>query len=306
MANLNTEFCGVKFQNPLVLASGILGITGDSLKHVVECGAGGVTSKSLWLTRHKGHPNPVIIANDTYMLNAVGVPDAGIEKAKEELGNFMKECEAPLIANIIAGKKADYAQIAEEISKINPHLIEVNISCPNVEDEFGRPFACSIVDAAEVTKVVKAKTKIPVIVKLSPNVSNITEIAKACEDAGADGLTCFNTFGPGMEINIEMRAPVLANKVGGLSGPAIKPLVLKLLSDVYRAVKIPIIGTGGICNGRDAIAITMAGARLIGVGTGIYYKGPEVFKSITDEMNEWMDKEGVKDLEEIRGAIHKS
>ncbi|KKP38531.1 MAG: dihydroorotate dehydrogenase, dihydroorotate dehydrogenase (fumarate) [Candidatus Peregrinibacteria bacterium GW2011_GWF2_33_10] len=305
MANLEITFCGVKFRNPLVLASGILGITGDSLKYVIQCGAGGVTSKSIWLKGHKGHPNPVIIANEFYMLNAVGVPDAGIEKAKEELGDFLKTCDSPLIANIIASRKTDYGLIAEEVSKIKPHLIEINISCPNVEDEFGRPFACSCVDAAEVTKEVRKMTKLPISVKLSPNVSNIADIAKSVESAGADAITAINTVGPGMEINIEMRAPVLANKVGGLSGPAIKPIAIKAVHDIYKAVKIPIIGLGGVMNGRDAIAMMMAGARLVGMGTAVYYRGPEVFGLVAKEMEEWLDKEGVKSVEEIVGVVGK-
>lgn len=304
MTNLSINFCGIKFNNPIVLASGILGITCDSLINVIRNGAGGVTTKSLWLQAHKGHPSPVIIANEHYLVNAVGVPDAGIEKAKEELGSFLHKCDAPLIANIIAGKKSDYGQIAEEIAKINPHMIEVNISCPNVEDEFGRPFACSVLDASEVTKEVKRRTNLPISVKLSPNVANITEIAKAVEDSGADALTCFNTFGPGLEINIEMRSPILYNKVGGVSGPAIKPLVLKLLHDVYKAVKIPIIGTGGVLNGRDAIAIMMAGASLVGVGSAVYYRGEEVFGKIVNEMDEWCNKEGVKNVNELIGVLN--
>src|SRR3989338_261951 len=143
MADLSVTFCGVKFKNPLVLASGILGITASSWKRAVQNGAGGITTKSLWLKEHKGHPNPVMIANEHYMLNAVGVPDAGIEKAKIELAEYNKRKRAPIIANIIAGRKADYGEIAEEIAKLHPDILEVNISCPNVEDEFGKPFACS-------------------------------------------------------------------------------------------------------------------------------------------------------------------
>ncbi len=301
---LKIKFCGIDFKNPLVLASGILGITGDSLKNVIKNGAGGVTSKSVWLERHKGHPNPVIIANEYYMLNAVGVPDAGITKAQEELGHYLATCDAPLIANIIAHRKSDYGKIAEEITKIKPQMIEVNISCPNVEDEFGKPFACSIIDAADVTKEVRKNTNLPISVKLSPNVSNIAEIAKAVENAGANAITAINTVGPGMEINIDLRSPVLANKVGGMSGPAIKPIAIKAVYDIYKAVKIPIIGTGGIITGKDAIAMMMAGARLVGIGTGVYYRGVEIFSSITKEMEEWCKKEAVKNIEEIIGVAH--
>lgn len=307
MTNLSVEFCGVQFKNPLVLASGVLGVTGDSLRYVIECGAGGVTSKSVWLEPHKGHPNPVVIANENWMLNAVGLPDGGLKKALEELGEFIKTEDDPLIVNIVGGKKDDFIAIAEQIGQINPELIEVNMSCPNVEDEFGKPFACSLVDAADLTKEVKQRLpNIPIAVKLSPNVPNIGEIAKACEDAGADAFTAINTVGPGMAIDIDMRAPILANKVGGLSGPAIQPIALKCVNDVYKAVSVPIIATGGVITGRDAIAMMMAGGTLVGVGSATYWRGPEVFGEIAKEMSEWCDENGVKDLAEIIGCVPKN
>lgn len=302
---LQTRFLDVDFANPLVLASGILGVTGDSLKNVARKGAGGVTSKSVWREKHVGHPNPVMIGTEHYMLNAVGVPDGGLKKAIDELGNYMKERSAPLIMNIIGGRKQEFYDIAESVDQIKPDIIEINMSCPNVEDEFGKPFACSVIDAAELTREVKKRTHLPVVAKLSPNVSNIGEIAKAVEDAGADGITAINTVGPGMEINIEMRSPVLANKVGGLSGPAIKPIAVKCIHDIYKAVNIPIIGTGGVTNGRDAIELMMAGASLVGVGTAVYYGGAEVFQKIADEMEEWCNAEGIDNIQEIVGAIHK-
>lgn len=301
--NLETEFLGVKFVNPLVVASGVLGVTGASLKFVVENGAGGVTSKSIWLTEHKGHKNPVIIANEHYMLNAVGLPDAGIEKARFELGKYMENKPAPLIANIVAARVDDFGEVAEKVSELNPDIIEVNISCPNVESEFGKPFACSRADAAGVTKIVKARTKIPITVKLSPNVENLVEIAKAVADAGADGLTLINTIGPGMAIDLDMRRPILANKVGGVSGPAIKPIAVKCVYDVHRALpNVPIIGTGGITTGEDALEIIMAGATLVGVGTAVYYRDVECFGLIAKEMSELCDANGVKNLNEIRGV----
>lgn len=312
MADLKVKFCGVEFLNPLVLASGILGITASSWRNVVKNGAGGVTTKSLWLNPHKGHKNPVIIANEHYMLNAVGVPDAGTEKAREEIGKFLKFKSAPVIANIIAGSVKDFGETAEEIAKIRPHILEVNISCPNVEDEFGKPFACVAADAARVTKEVKSRIskmrlKIPVVVKLSPNVEDIVEIARAVVDAGADGLTVMNSLGPGMAINIETRLPVLSNKVGGLTGPALKPLAVKYIYDIRRAFpRIPIIGTGGVITGADAIEMMMAGATLVGIGTGIYYRGAGIFKKITDEMEKWCVKNKVKKISGIIGAAELS
>lgn len=303
--DLSVTFCGVHFLNPLVLASGILGVTGGSLYNVIRAGAGGVTTKSIWRERHVGHPNPTILGFPHYLLNAVGVPDAGIEKAVQEMGAYMAATQAPIIANIIAGKKADYAAVAAAVAQLKPHLIEVNISCPNVEDELGKPFACDLAAASEVTKFVKARVgKIPVIVKLSPNVESITEIAKSVEQAGADGLCVINTLGPGMAIDIETAQPVLANKVGGISGPAIKPLAVKMVHDVYRAVKIPIIGTGGVTTGADALEMMMAGATLVGVGSAVYYRGVSVFAAITEEMREWCKDHKIRKLSSLIGRVH--
>jgi len=304
MANLEVNFCGVKFRNPTVLASGVLGVTAASLRNVVKNGAGGVTTKSIWLEEHKGHKNPVMFGTEHYFMNAVGLSDAGFEKAEAEtFPEYMKKQPAPIIANIVAYKLEDFGKLAEKIDKLNPDIIEVNISCPNVEDEFGKPFACSVVDAAKVTKAVRAMTKRPVVIKLSPNVSNIGEIAKSCAAEGADGFTAINTVGPGMAIDIDLRMPILSNRVGGVSGPAIKPIAVKCVYDVYKATRLPIIGTGGILTGQDAIEIMMAGARLVGMGTMVYYREVSGFKKVVKEMADWCDKNGVKNLEEIIGCV---
>ncbi len=304
MANLEIDFCGVKFKNPTVLASGVLGVTASSLKNVVKNGAGGVTTKSVWLKEHEGHKNPTMFGTEHYFMNAVGLSDAGFEKAESEtFVEYMKDKPAPIIANIVAAKVDDFGELAEKIDKLNPDIIEVNISCPNVEDELGKPFACDLNDAAQVTKTVRAKTKKPLIVKLSPNVLDIGSIAKACADAGADGFCAINTVGPGLAIDINLRRPILANKVGGVSGPAIKPIAVKCVHDVYKATKLPIVGTGGVLTGEDAIEIMMAGARLVGMGSMVYYREVEGFGKVVEEINEWCDKNGVKNLEEIIGAV---
>lgn len=285
-----------------------MGITASSWRNAARHGAGGVTTKSLWLKEHKGHRNPTIISTDHWTLNAVGVPDAGPEKAREEIGDYMKDKPVPLIANIIAESVENYAEIAESILPLKPDFLEVNISCPNVEDEFGRPFACNAGDAAAVTKAVKAVSgKTPVFIKLSPNVDSIAAIAIACAKAGADGFTVINTVGPGMAIDLRSRMPILANKVGGMSGHAIKPIAVKCIADVYAATngKLPIIGTGGVFTGEDAIELTLAGATLIGIGTSVYKHGMEVFQKVCDEMVAWGKAEGVKDISELIGGMHK-
>ncbi len=307
--NLSQTILGVPFSNPTVLASGILGITASSWRHVAEHGAGGITTKSVWLHEHKGHRNPTIISTEHWTLNAVGVPDAGPEKAKEEIGSFMKEQPVPLILNIIAESIDNYARTAEAMLPLQPDFLEVNISCPNIEDEFGRPFACSAPDAAAVTKAVKAVSgKTPVFLKLSPNVDNIGAIALACAEAGADGFTVINTVGPGMAIDLRSRMPILANKVGGMSGRAIKPIAVKCVADVFAATegKLPIIGTGGVYTGEDALELMLAGASLIGVGTAVADRGLTVFKAIRDEMQLWCTNEGIWDIRDMVGAMHKT
>ena len=305
--NLSQKILGVTFENPTVLASGIMGITASSWRLCAKNGAGGITTKSLWLKEHTGHPNPTIISTDHWTLNAVGVPDAGPQKAKEEIGSFMKGKTVPLIANIIAESVENFAKTAEAILPLKPDFLEVNISCPNVEDEFGRPFACSAPDAAAVTKAVKKVSgKTPVFIKLSPNVDNIGVIAIACADAGADGFTAINTVGPGMAIDLRSRMPILANKVGGLSGPGIKPIAVKCIADVYAATggKLPIIGTGGVYTGEDAIELMLAGASLIGVGTAVGDRNVDVFKKVCEEMQLWCTNEGVENVSDLVGAMH--
>jgi dihydroorotate dehydrogenase (NAD+) catalytic subunit len=304
--NLSHTVLGVEFENPTVLASGILGITASSWREVARNGAGAITTKSIWLKEHKGHRNPTIIATDHWTLNAVGLPDAGPEKAREEIGNYMKQKPVPLILNIVAESVEKFAKTAELLLPLQPDFLEVNISCPNVEDEFGKPFACNAADAAAVTKAVKKVSgKTPVFIKLSPNVDNIAAIAIACAEAGADGFTVINTVGPGMAIDLRSRMPILANKVGGLSGPGIKPIAVKCVADVYGATKLPIIGTGGVYTGEDAIEMLLAGACLVGIGTAIADRGIDVFKKVCDEMKMWCTNEGVWDLKDLIGGMHK-
>ena len=306
--NLSQTILGVEFENPTVLASGIMGITASSWRFVAQGGVGAITTKSLWLEEHQGHPNPTIISDDHWTLNAVGVPDAGVEKALQEVGDYMKDKPVPLIANIIADSIDNYGKTADGLKQLNPDFFEVNISCPNVEDEFGKPFACSAPDAAAVTKKVKEVTgDIPVFIKLSPNVDNIGAIAAACAAEGADGFTAINTVGPGMAIDLRSRMPILANKVGGLSGPGIKPIAVKCIADVYSATegKLPIIGTGGVHTGKDVLELMLAGASLVGIGTAVYERGVDIFQKVCDEMQLWCTNEGIDTISDMVGGMHK-
>ncbi len=302
--DITTRLCGVKLENPTVLASGFLGVTGSSLCFVAGKGAGAVTTKSIGIEERKGHPAPIVLQWEKGIINAVGLSSPGIESSLEELGYAVRNCKSPVIASIFAPTTKQFGEVAKHVSKIMPNFIEVNISCPNVEAEFGKPFAADPKISADVTKIVKRNTKIPVIVKLSPNVSNIKVIAKSVEKAGADAICAINTVGPGMLIDIKTGKPLLANKAGGLSGPAIKPLAVRCIYDIYEAVKIPIIGTGGVTYGKDAVEVIMAGATAVGIGSGIYYRGVDVFKKVSNEIENFMLKEDYSSLKEFRGIAH--
>ena len=304
---LKTTFLKNSFPNPIVLASGILGVTADGMGDTVHHGIGGITTKSIHIEPRKGHKNPTVVGlgKEVGMINAVGLSGEGIKTAKGEYSRFKEKWpHIPLIVSIFGGTYEEFKQVAIEAETSVADIIEVNISCPNVESEFGIPFASECLPAQKVTEIVKKHCPSkPIVMKLSPNVSNIGIIAKAVEEAGADGVCAINTIGPGMIIDPFMRAPVLANKVGGVSGRAIKPISVKCVWDISRAVKIPIIGTGGIETGLDAIEIIMAGATLVGVGSAVYSRGIEVFGKIAEEMEEFMKAEGISDLSEIRGII---
>lgn len=304
--NLSSNFLGINFPNPLVLASGILGVTGASMANVIKNGCGGVTAKSLAIEPRTGHPNPTVISNEHYMINAVGLSGEGISHATDEFKKYKQMCpNNPLIVSIISKNLEGFAAVTQAANKTSADLIEVNISCPNVEDEFGRSFAAVAETAYKSTKLVKENTDLPVIIKISPNVTSIIEIAKAVEEAGADAINMGNTLGPGMVIDTHFRKPVLANKMGGVSGPAMKPITVKNVWQIHQSTNLPIIATGGVLTGNDALEMILAGATLVGVGSGVYYRGIEIFQKINDEIKAYMEKEGVKDINELIGAAHK-
>ncbi|HSR33430.1 MAG TPA: dihydroorotate dehydrogenase [Anaerolineae bacterium] len=308
LTTVNVSLCGVELPNPLILASGILGTEAELMARVARAGAGAVTAKSCSLEPRAGHPNPTVLAWEHGLINAVGLANPGVEAEVEELirtGDLIRPMGVALIASVFADTVENFARAAARVAEANPDLIEVNISCPNVHDEFGTPFSADPMAAAQVTAAVQRAVagRIPVLIKLSPNVSDLAEIARAVEAAGADGITAINTL-TGMVIDIHARRPVLANRTGGLSGPAIRPLAVRCVYEIYRAVEIPIVGMGGVSCGRDAVEMIMAGATAVGVGSAVYGEGPEVFGQIRDEMTALMAELGCVSVEEMRGAAH--
>jgi dihydroorotate dehydrogenase (NAD+) catalytic subunit len=307
--SLAVELCGVPLPTPLVLARGILGTEAELMARVARSGAGAATAKSCSLAPRTGHPNPTVVAWEHGLINAVGLANPGVEAEVEELARtkeLLRPLGAALIASVFADTVENFAQVAARVAEAGPDLIEVNISCPNVHDEFGTPFASDATAAAEVTAAVKRAVagRAPVLVKLSPNVADITAIARAVEGAGADGITAINTL-TGMLIDVHARHPILANRTGGLSGPAIRPLAVRCVYEIFRAVDLPIVGTGGVNSGRDAVEMIMAGATAVGVGSAVYDEGPEAFRRICNEMAALMADLGYGQVEEMRGAAHR-
>ncbi len=304
-ADLTCRLLGMEMKNPIVLASGIIGTSASLFLRAAQVGVGAVTAKSCSLQPRAGHPNPVTLDWGAGVINAIGLTNPGAAEEVHLLAEGRRVLEpwgVPLIASIFAGTVEEFGQVAALIAQARPHLLEVNISCPNVADEFGTPFAAMCDSAAAVTESVRRAVgkDLPIAVKLAPNVYNIGRIAAAVVEAGADAITAINTM-PGMVINAHARRPVLHNRTGGLSGLAIKPIALRCVAEIAQAVKVPIIGTGGVNTGEDAAEMILAGATAVGVGTAVWYRGVEALGTIAQELGEFMQAEGIRSLDEMRG-----
>ncbi len=295
------EFLGKTLKTPLVLASGILGNSKEILERVHENGCGLVTMKSIGPLPREGHKNPTVIDLGHGMINAVGLPTPGYAHMEAEW-KALETRNFPLIASIYGGSVQEFKTVARFVSDKNPDFIEINISCPN-SDQHGMIFGVNEQSAFDVVTAVKQVIRQPLIAKLTPQALDIGKIARACQDAGADAICAINTAGPGMVIDIEARTPVLAFKKGGLSGPMIKPIAIRCVYDIYKAISIPIIGLGGITTGADAVEMIMAGASLVGIGSGVRYRGIEVFGRVNQELEAWLDAHHTT-LAEIQGAAH--
>ncbi len=298
---LQTNLCNIRLNNPTILASGILGVTKESVSKVGKNGAGAVTLKSLCHEERTGFSNPTMFGYNSVFMNAVGLPGQGIDNAIKDFQR-LDNLGVPVIGSIYGYRIEQFGEVAKKMASLNPSMIEVDISCPHMD--YGKPYYADPELTSKITESVKKNSgKIPVSIKLSPNVYDIKEIAHAAEKAGADAITAINAVS-GMVIDIDARKPILTNKTGGITGPALKPIAVRCVYEIHETVKIPIIGTGGVTYGKDAIEMVMAGATAVGIGTGIYYRGIGIFKKVCNEMEQWMKKNKVKNLEEIRGCAH--
>ncbi len=302
-ADITTRIVNVKLKNLTILASGIMGVSGASCCYAAKGGAGAIIPKSIGPKEREGHNNPVLVEFKGGFLNAVGLPNAGIDNSLGEIEFAIKNAGVPVIPSIFGGTKEEFGMVAEKMATLKPQMMEVNLSCPNTASDFGEAFALSEKAAAEVIGIVKDKTKIPITAKLAPNVPGIGRIAKAVEGAGADAISAINTM-PGMVIDAKTGKPVLCNKSGGISGPALKPIAVKCVYDIYEAVNIPIIGVGGVTYGEDAVEMIMAGAAAVGIGTAVYYRGIDVFRKVSNEVRQFMEENGYSTIKEMVGIAH--
>ena len=300
MANLNVSLCGVDFKNPVIPASGVFGYGREYEELFPLSRLGGIATKGTTITKRNGNPAPRIAETPSGMLNSVGLQNPGIDYFIEhELPNLLTK-DTVIVSNIAGSTIEECVTIAEKLDQTDVHMIELNISCPNVK-QGGAAFGVSCEGASQITKEVRKATKKPLIVKLSPNVTNISELAKAVECEGADSISLINTL-LGMRIDINNRRPILKNNMGGMSGPAVFPIAVRMVWQVSNAVKVPVIGMGGISSGKDAIEMMMAGARAVQVG-GAIFTDPFAPIHIIEEMNEWLDSKNIKDVNEIVGSV---
>jgi dihydroorotate dehydrogenase (NAD+) catalytic subunit len=301
---IEIELFGKKMKNPTILASGILGVTKESLERVAREGAGAVTTKSLTLEPRAGHAGPNIIETDCGLINAMGYPNPGIKEGLKEFSDW--KLKEPLVISIAGKDEKEFSKLADAIekSKIKCTAIEAAISCPHTPG-YGLMAGQSAPESVSKTvTAIKKRTKIPLVVKLSPSAPGGAAAARAAEKAGADAINMGNTVGPGMRISLERKKRILGFGCGGLSGPAMKPIAIRCVYDIYEAVKIPVIGTGGVTTGEDLIEYMMAGASAVGIGTAVHYRGLSSFRRISNEARTWLDDNGYKDISEIIGAAH--
>ncbi len=302
MADLSVKVAGVDFKNPVIVASGTFGYGHEYEELFPLSKLGGISTKGTTGVKRTGNLAPRIAETPSGILNSVGLQNPGIDAFIEKELPYLLTKDTTIVANIAGATPEECAEVAAKLDSTDVDMIELNISCPNVK-QGGAAFGVSCEGAAGVTKLVRAATKKPLMVKLSPNVTNIVDIAKAVEAEGADALSLINTL-LGMRIDINSRRPILRNNVGGLSGPCVFPVAVRMVWQVASAVGIDVVGMGGISDYEDAIEMMMAGAKAIQIGT-VLFNNPYAAVEIADGMNSWLDSKGIKSVSEIVGTVEK-
>ena len=298
--NMKVNIAGVEWNNPVTVASGTFGSGAEFAEFVDLNRLGAVTTKGVVNIPWAGNPTPRVAETYGGMMNAVGLQNPGIELFCERDIPFLKQYDTKIIVNVCGKSTEDYCEVVERLADEDVDMLEINISCPNVK-EGGIAFGQNAKAAEEITKAVKKYAKQPVIMKLSPNVTDIAEMAKAVEAGGADAISLINTL-TGMKIDINRRKFVLANKTGGVSGPAIHPIAVRMVYQAFHAVKVPIIGMGGIASAEDAIEMILAGASAVSVGTANFHN-PSVTMEIVDGIQDYMKQYGFTSVNEMVGLV---
>lgn len=308
MVSLSVNLCGTTLRNPLMLASGVMGVSGELLKKVALSGAGAVITKSIGIRPRRGYNPPVIEeVGPGLLLNAMGLPNQGYEEFSREI-EMIKETKVPVIANIFGFTKSDFIEVARGMEKAGVDMLEINLSCPHrlEEGKISLEFiGQNASKTKEITKAVKDAVGIPIIVKLTPNVTSISAVAEAAIEAGADAISAINTV-RALHIDIERQAPVLSNIVGGMSGWPVKPIAVRCVAEIALMIKernfdVPVIGVGGVWSGEDVIEMMMAGAKCVQIGTAIMYRGYGIFNELVKEMRDFMIKNGYEKANDLVG-----
>jgi len=302
MVELKIDLFDFELNPPLILASGILDQTAGTMKRIANKGVGGIVTKSIGKESREGHPNPTVVELETGLLNAMGLPNPGIKEFKIELDKLQESVkQKPVIGSIFASNSEDFAELAQKMAKYGADMIELNLSCPHAEG-YGASIASDDEMMIEVINKVTERIEEPVLAKLPPS-TEIARKAALAEKSGSDAIVCINTL-RAMAINFETQEPILGNKIGGYSGKGIKPIGLRCVFEVYKEVDIPVIGCGGITNGRDALEYVLAGASALQIGTAFHVIGKRAPRRITEEMKELMNKENINDLSKLIGEAH--
>lgn len=300
MSDLSVRVAGVEFSNPFIAASGTFGFGREYAEMYPLSNLGGISCKGTTLCERPGNPAPRVTEVPGGMLNAVGLQNPGVEHFIENDLPWLSEQGTKIIVNIAGNTESDYCQVAERLNDTCVDMVELNISCPNVE-KGGLQFGTTVEGVYGITSAVKRHTDKPLVVKLSPNVTDITEMAVAAESGGADAISMLNTL-TGMKIDINTRRPVIRNNTGGFSGPALMPIAVRMVWQTYQKVKIPIIGLGGISTWEDVIEMMLAGAAAVQIGT-VLFTDPYAPIAITEGLCEFLDKNGIKSISELTGGV---
>jgi dihydroorotate dehydrogenase (NAD+) catalytic subunit len=301
LIDISTNIGSLSLNNPTILASGIMDEDACSMKRVFDNGAGSVVTKSIGLKPNKGYKNPTFIELEYGILNAMGLPNPGIDEFKGEIDK-LKKFQIPIIGSIFSSSSEGFNELGLKMESYGVNALELNLSCPHAKN-YGLEICTNLNLVEKIISNIKNCVNIPVFVKISSNLSDIVKIAKIIENFGGDGIVAINSV-KAMKIDLKIKYPVLSNKYGGYSGKAIKPIGVRCIYEIYENVEIPVIGVGGINNGEDALEYIMAGASAIQIGSGVYYRGIDIFNKICNEIKKWMEQNSYYKLSDLIGVAH--